>query len=111
VETALWKDADKHKSRILFKIRCLANVIATPQSSLWTFVPTTFPVGGGKQSGIRQSVFDSLSPGEKQVPVKLYGEAQLERADGDWQLVSLRVDKSLPEAEWIELQKLTKELQ
>lgn len=111
VESALWKDADKDKSRILFKIRCLANVIATPQPSFVSWNPTTFWVGGGKQSDFRLSLFDSIPPVQREVPVSLYGEAQLEKAGGDWELVSLKVDKSLPEAEWIELQKLTKELQ
>jgi hypothetical protein len=115
VESALWKDADKDRSRILFKIRCLANVIATPQPSLMsslgsTLGSTVFAVGGGKQSGSRLSVFDSILPVQKEIPVRLYGEAQLEKAGEGWKLLSLKVDKSLPEAEWIELQRLAREL-
>jgi hypothetical protein len=29
--------------------------------------------------------------------VKLYGEAQVEKEDKDWRLVSLKIDKSLPD--------------
>ena len=111
VESALWKDADKEKSRILFKVRCLANVIATARPSLPSWGTTKFPVGGGKESVIRLSLFDSIPPVQREIPVTLYGEAQLERAEIDWKLVSLKVDKSLPDAEWIELQKLAKDLQ
>ena len=111
VESALWKDADKDKSRILFKIRCLANVIATVQPSTMSYGgPTTFEVGGGKQAGIRATAFDYLAPIERAVPFKLYGEAQLEREGHDWKLVDVKVDKSLPDEEWKELQKRTVEL-
>ena len=110
VESALWKDADKDESRILFKVRCLANVIATPQSSFLSWEPTKFAVGGGKQSGIRASVFDPTPTVQKEVPVSLYGEAQLKRAGEEWELASLKVDRSLPETEWKELQKRTIQL-
>jgi hypothetical protein len=36
---------------------------------------------------------------EKDLPVVLYGEAQFEKSDGDWRLVNLEVDKSLPSEE------------
>ena len=47
---------------------------------------------------------------QKEVPVSLYGEARLKRAAGEWELVSLKVDRSLPEAEWEELQRRTVQL-
>jgi hypothetical protein len=47
VESALWKDADQNRSRILFKLRCLAKVIVSPQPSFLRWSPTTFVVGGG----------------------------------------------------------------
>jgi hypothetical protein len=57
------------------------------------------------------SGFDSVPPIEKELKVKLYGEAWFEKANGEWKLISTKVDKSLPEQEWTELQKLTKDLQ
>ncbi len=40
----------------------------------------------------------------------LYGEARLERDKEGWRLTDLRVDKSLPDEEWKELQKVAVEL-
>jgi hypothetical protein len=71
VESALWKDIDEDESRILFKVRCLANVVATPQDSFLTWEPTKFAVGGGKQSGRRASIFDSAPTVQKELPVSL----------------------------------------
>ena len=102
VESALWKDTDKERSRILFKLRCNAHVIATGQS-LVLFDPTNYTVGGGK--GFRKLSDLSMTPVEKDVPITLYGEAQFEKVKEGWQLVSIKVDRSLPEEEWKELWK------
>ena len=40
VESALWKDADKDNSRILFRVRCRAHVIATEQPQYFSWSPT-----------------------------------------------------------------------
>jgi len=108
VESALWKDRDKDKSRILFRVRCRARVIARERPGYFSWNPTSFSVGGGKTSVNRLAALASLNTPsiEKDLPVSLYGEAQLERQNEDWQLVGLKVDKSLPEPEWIELQRL-----
>jgi len=102
VASALWKDNDQQKSRILFKIRCIAHVVATPQSLvLWD--PTNFTVGGGK--AFRKLSDLAVTPVQKDVPVTLYGDAEFERVNGGWQLVTIKVDRSLPEPEWKELWK------
>lgn len=102
VASALWKDNDQQKSRILFKIRCTAHVVATPQSLvLWD--PTNFTVGGGKSFCKLSDL--AVTPVQKDVPVTLYGDAEFERVNGGWQLVTIKVDRSLPEPEWKELWK------
>jgi hypothetical protein len=93
----LWQNRDEPTSRILSKIRCLARVIATAPAPLVYFEPSVFTVGGGKQSQIRATISEGRM--EKDLPVVLYGEAQFEKTDGDWRLVNLEVDKSLPSEE------------
>jgi hypothetical protein len=104
IESALWKDKDKPISRILFKIRCIARVNARPSQPLTFWKSPAFTVGGGEQSEIVLSVSDEVI--EKDLPVALYGEAQFENTDGEWRLMSLKVDKSLPPMEdWKDLLK------
>jgi hypothetical protein len=99
VELALWKDKDKPVSRILFRIRCLARVIGTPVSPRLFWDPTIFTVGGERQSTIRLGLSDG-PPVQKELPVALYGEASFEKTEtGNWKLVNVKVDKSLPPME------------
>jgi len=105
VESALWKNQDDPISRILFRIRCVARVIATAPAPFVYWEPSVFTVGGGKRSQIGATISEGRM--EKDLPVVLYGEAQFEKTDGDWRLVNLKVDKSLPSAEWGELARFT----
>jgi len=108
VESALWGDKDKPVSRILFKIRCFAHVIGAPVAAFFPWSKTTFSVGGGKQTSFATSVPQPKI--EKELPVTLYGEARLQRNGETWQLTELRVDKSLPVEEWMELQNVALQL-
>lgn len=95
VESAIWKDAEKQISRILFKLGCIAQVLA--KTPFWHGIfrnKPTFTIGGDKQSKAAVSV--PAEPFEREIPFELYGEAQFERDNGGWRLHNLRVDKSPP---------------
>jgi PIN domain len=100
IDSAVWKDRNEPVSRILFKIHCTARVMASPQRFFWP-AGSAFDIGGEK----RQTPFwdrnNREQPSEREVPVLLYGEARFEKVDGDWQLTSMRVERSLSE-EWVE---------
>ena len=81
-----------------------------PPPAWLSFRPITYEVGGGKRAGIEVAAADSIPIVEKDVPVSLYGEAVLEKTDSDRRLDSIKVDRSLPEPEWRELEKFAKDL-
>jgi hypothetical protein len=99
IESAVWGDKDKPESRILFRIRCTANVVTsvtTPFS--WAAAPTKYEVGGARQQPSFLTL-NALSAAPKQereraLPLTLYGEVKLQRTNGDWNLLSVRIDKS-----------------
>ena len=99
IDSAVWSDKDKPESRILFRIRCTANVTTSSSGlSPWAS-PSRYTVGGEKQSSSFLTSF--LGPPSKQerqrtLPLTLYGEAKFQRTDGEWKLSSLKVDKSQP---------------
>src|SRR5258708_1374257 len=98
IDSAVWSGKDKAESRILFRMRCTADVVTSASSAMFNFAsPSRYVVGGGKQEF--SSFLTSFAPPTKQererkFPVSLYGEAKLERTNGDWKLVSVKVDKS-----------------
>lgn len=98
IDSAIWKDREKPESRILFRILCAANVTTTSTSLNPFFAaPSTYLVGGGKPA--LPSLMTSLMPRqerERKISVWLYGEATFERANGEWKLLGVRVDKSQP---------------
>jgi hypothetical protein len=104
IDSAVWSDKDKAESRILFRIRCIANVVTSISSPIFPFAPqSTYVVGGGKQgSSIFLSAFSPPTPKqerERTLSVSLYGEAKFVRTNGDWKLSSVKVDKSQPGTE------------
>jgi hypothetical protein len=104
VESALWKDRDKPISRILFRIRCVAHVVASPPAPFVFWDTPVFTVGGGRKSNIRLSASEGVV--ERDLPVALSGEASFEQTDGEWRLMNIKVDQSLPpEEDWKELMK------
>lgn len=98
-DSAVWSDKDKPESRILFRIRCTANVVTSVTTPFWA-VPAKYAVGAEKQPASFLNFITSASAPkqerEREIPVKLYGEAKLHRIDGDWKLATIRVDKSQP---------------
>jgi hypothetical protein len=109
IDSAVWSDKDKPESRILFRIRCTANVVTSVSTPFPWAAPTKYAIGSEKQQpSFLNLVAFTNSPKqqrERALPVTLYGEANLQRSNGDWKLVSLRVDKSQPS--WTEMATLT----
>jgi hypothetical protein len=101
IESAVWKDKDKPQSRILFRLRCIANATTTSSSVLTSpFAPRPRYVVGGEKpvfpTFLNAYAFSPQQKRERTLPVWLYGEAHFERVNGDWRLSSVRVDKSQP---------------
>lgn len=105
IDSAVWRDKDKPESQILFRIHCSAKVVtsvvtATPYS--WPSV-NKYLVGAGTQepSFLKFSTL-TASPKqerERELPLMLYGEAKLQQSNGEWTLLSIKVDKSQPTSE------------
>lgn len=99
IDSAVWSDKEKPESRILFRIRCTATVVTTLATPTPWSAPT-YRVGGEKQqASLLKFVTLAAAPKEEReraIPVTLNGEARLQRTNGAWKLVSLKVDKSYP---------------
>jgi hypothetical protein len=65
----------------------------------WLAATTKYTVGGEKQLSHRLGIFSPRLRKEKELPVRLYGEAKLKRINEHWELASLKVDRSPPSAE------------
>jgi hypothetical protein len=92
VNSAVWKERDAPVSRILFKVDCRARVLASqgltwPENSLFT-------VGDEKPHNSFFALMGTPQRFERDIPVELYGEAQFEKADDEWRLISIKVEKS-----------------
>lgn len=98
ITSAVWKDKDKNASRILFGCRCNANVVArAPHLRAFSDESRRHKIGQpSPPSGIFVGSFDLDSgPTErKTLPFQMYGQANFLCKGGDWQLESLRLDKS-----------------
>jgi hypothetical protein len=104
IDSAVWSDKDKPESRILFRIRCTADIVTSVSSSIFPYAsPTRYVVGGGKLefSSFLNALTASNTKQERErtLPVSLYGEAKFQRSNGDWTLSSVKVDKSQPSPE------------
>lgn len=102
IEAAVWRNKDKPRSRILFRIRSLATVLTKTQTSSLTPTPRRFVVGEGPPPPYFLNSFispRSSETRERVLTVWLYGEAKFESTDGDWKLSSMRVDRSQPSSE------------
>ena len=97
IETAVWKQKQNATATILFMIRCTARVLARAPYLATYNTEKKHPVG------VPSFVAFSLTqpPTEqKEMEFYLYGEAQLQKVnDSEWNLVSLRLDKSLSSEE------------
>lgn len=102
VKAAIWKDRDQPGSRILFRITCEAGVVVS-ESSFSLYSPKKFLVGGGP---VLRAFVGPGKQVEKTLNVELYGDAQLEKRDGEWQLVTLNIDRRFPAGEDFETLRL-----
>ena len=98
VATAVWKNKQPTTARILFVIRCKAQVRARAPYLATYDGGRKYKVGVPSHGIIGTAVFSTgLEPPteEREIPFRLYGEAQLQKSGNQWALASLRIDKSL----------------
>lgn len=95
IEAAIWKDRDKPRSTVLFKMKCDAKVIVS-----YPYVPQVgFPkytIGGMK---VLSTSTASSQTQEKVVPLSFYGQATLVMKGTEWVLEELRIDRRMPNLE------------
>jgi len=103
IDSAVWSDKDKVESRILFRLRCTANVVTSVSSAMFPFTsPSRYAVGGEKQlSSFLGSFITAPAKQERErtLPLSLYGEAKFQQTNGAWKLSSMKVDKLQPSQE------------
>ena len=103
ITSAVWRDKNKDTSRILFDCRCNADVVArAPHLRAFSDESRRHRVGqASPPSGVfvTNFSFDSGPTEKKKLHFQMYGEANLLRKEGDWQLQNLRLDKSPPSPE------------
>ena len=109
IDSAVWKDKDKTRSRILFRCLCKVTVIIrAPQRIESAAEARRFKVGERPQatSGLVYSL-DFGTPyyeptEERELPIDMYGVAELQRGESslDWELLSINMDKSVPAEEY-----------
>jgi hypothetical protein len=111
IESAVWKDTDKSISRILFRIGCTATVVVN--SAYGGFLSsmlsdsTRYVVGGGKsKSGEAHLAYPTGESQERALAIKLYGEAQFAKVADGWELVRIKVDRTLPQEDMVELARI-----
>jgi hypothetical protein len=95
IEAAIWKDVDKPRSTVLFKMKCEAKVIVSnlcvPQ-----FGFPKYQIGGMK---VYSTATASPQTQEKIVPLSFYGQATLVQKGTEWVLEELRIDRRMPNLE------------
>jgi hypothetical protein len=98
IESAIWKETGGSTSRILFRMKCRARLLATrPYNMLLDYLPT-YPIGGNLvTSGFLQSKKNDQQ--EKTISVWFYGQAVFDRAYGGWTLKDLQIDRTMPDPE------------
>jgi hypothetical protein len=95
--TVVWKQKLENKGTILFMIQCVAKVLARAPYLGTYMTKKNYVIGGATPLGF--GMFTAPTE-EKDLQFYLYGEAQIQRSDGDqWKLNSLRLDKSLDSEE------------
>ncbi len=96
--TAVWKDKQPTTARILFMIRCKARVRARAPYLATYDGGKKYKVGISSSGHIGTIIYNSATEPpteEREMPFHLYGEAQLQKTGEQWELASLRIDKSL----------------
>jgi hypothetical protein len=114
IDSAIWKDKDKVKSRILFRCLCKVTVtIRAPQRVESTAEPRRFKIGERPQSPSGTINFINTYTAdfgtgyyepteERELPIDVYGVAELHRDEQslEWELLSINMDKSIPVEEY-----------
>ncbi|HEV2297875.1 MAG TPA: PIN domain-containing protein [Candidatus Acidoferrales bacterium] len=100
VNSAAWKETNGETCRILFDCLCKANVIVrVPYVSPFWAQPKRYKIGEVPTPDLYNTILSlgqSDRMEEKTLPFLLYGQASFRRDNNEWQLVSLRLDKSPP---------------
>jgi PIN domain len=96
IEAAIWKDVDKPRSTVLFKMRCEAKVIVS-NPCVPQFGFPKYQIGGGTK--VYSTFSTSSETQEKIVPLSFYGQATLVRKGTEWVLEEIRIDRSMPSLE------------
>ena len=101
IDSAIWKDKDRSVSKILFRCLCKATVIIRAPYRGTIFNETrSFRVGEPHRSSVFSVASTGYEPTEQEeLPFHVYGAAEFERAESDWKLLHMRIDKSLPSKE------------
>ncbi|HWN75926.1 MAG TPA: hypothetical protein VNO13_09285, partial [Candidatus Udaeobacter sp.] len=95
IEAAIWKDRNKPRSTVLFKMKCEAKVVVSNPY----FPPLGFPkyqIGGMK---IYSTSTASSESQKKIVPLSFYGQAILVQKGTGWTIEELKIDRSMPSPE------------
>ena len=98
IDSAIWKDKDRSVSKILFRCLCRATAIVyAPYNPAILNEPRSFAVGEPPRPTTYTFAVAATEPSEqKELSFHVYGAAEFERAESDWKLLRLRIDKSLP---------------
>jgi len=96
IEAAIWKDVDKPRSTVLFKMKCEAKVIVS-NPCVPQFGFPKYQIGGGAK--VYSAFSASSETQEKIVPLSFYGQATLVRKGTEWVLEELRIDRRMPNLE------------
>src|SRR5262249_55006977 len=112
IDSAIWKDKDKARSRILFRCLCKVTVtIPALKRAESTAEPRRFKIAEPPPipTWVLNSTTNAVAyaagyePTEEiELPFDVYGAAELQRADQslDWELLSINVDKSVAVEEY-----------
>ena len=96
VASATWKSRTEDSATILFALNCQLTVLV---SAPWGFLDTRYQVGGGQVI----TTGGTGKPEEKTIEKIVFGVAEFTKKNGDFQLVRLETDKSLPTEDLVKL--------
>jgi hypothetical protein len=95
IEAAIWKDREKPRSTVLFKMKCEAKVIVS-NLCLPNLGYPKYQIGGMK---IYSTSSASPETQERIVPLSFYGQASLVQKGTEWAIEELKIDRSMPSME------------
>jgi hypothetical protein len=109
IDSAIWKDQDKSLSRILFRCLCKVTIIIrAPLRTDSVAEPRRFKIGepppapswilNSTAVAYNTGIYEPTEPTEeRELPFDVYGVAELQRGEQslDWELLSIKMDKSV----------------